>query len=75
MSRALTAVAPDANADPDAPFGVGDIVRLNSDRVHMTVSVLAGARFVCRWHDQADDLLREEFELRELTLVRKREAV
>jgi uncharacterized protein YodC (DUF2158 family) len=55
------------------PFGVGDIVRLNSDRVHMTVKSVVGVRVACRWHDDELDLLDDDFDPRELTLVRKRE--
>ncbi|MGD0641452.1 MAG: DUF2158 domain-containing protein [Roseiarcus sp.] len=62
-----------AAADPAPPFAIGDIVRLNSDRVHMTVGAVAGGRVACRWHDAEDDLLKEDFDPRELTLVRKRE--
>jgi uncharacterized protein YodC (DUF2158 family) len=54
-------------------FGVGDIARLNSDRVHMTVNSVVGVRVRCRWHDAEDDLLNDDFDPRELTLVRKRE--
>jgi len=73
VARALTSVV-DEDADPEAPFAIGDIVRLNSDRVHMTVHTVDGAKLVCRWHDDADDLLSDEFHPRELTIVRKREA-
>jgi uncharacterized protein YodC (DUF2158 family) len=63
-----------AQPGPEAPFGVGDVVRLNSDTVRMTVGSFVGVRVVCRWHDEADDLLSDDFDPRELTLVRKREA-
>lgn len=80
MSRALCQPEAVAAAEEQAAivaarrFGVGDIVRLNSDRLHMTVGSFAGARVACRWHDEADDLLSDDFDPRELTLVRKREA-
>jgi uncharacterized protein YodC (DUF2158 family) len=62
-----------ANADPEAPFGIGDVVRLNSDIVRMTVKSVVGVHVGCRWHDAEDDLLDDDFDPRELTLVRKRE--
>ena len=62
-----------AAAAPDAPFAIGDIVRLNSDRVHMTVKSVVGVRVACRWHDAADVIFEDDFDPRELTMVRKRE--
>lgn len=73
MARALTPSA-DANADPDAPFAIGDVARMNSDTVRMTVRRVDGDKVVCRWHDEADVLFEDDFDPRELTLVRKREA-
>jgi uncharacterized protein YodC (DUF2158 family) len=63
-----------AVADPAAPLGVGDVVRLNSDAVRMTVQRVADGKIVCRWHDDAAVLFEDDFDPRELTLVRKREA-
>ena len=50
---------------------VGDVVRLTSDRVAMTVRSIDGNKLVCRWHDEADDLLSEEFDRAELVFVRR----
>jgi uncharacterized protein YodC (DUF2158 family) len=52
-------------------LSAGDIVRLNSDRVHMTVRAVDGDKVTCRWHDDALDLLSDEFAPRELVLIRK----
>ena len=63
-----------AAANPDAPLAIGDVVRMNSDTVRMTVRRADGDKIVCRWHDGADVLFEDEFDARELTLVRLREA-
>lgn len=72
MALALTtSVKAGPNSDV---LSIGDVVRLNSDAVRMTIHSIDGAKIVCRWHDAEDDLLDEDFDPRELTLVRKREA-
>ena len=48
----------------------GDVVRLNSDRVALTVRSIDGGKIVCRWHDESDDLLSEDFDRCELAFVR-----
>jgi uncharacterized protein YodC (DUF2158 family) len=53
-------------------FAVGDIVRLNSDRVHMTVRAADSGKIGCQWHNADDDLVEFDFDPRELTLVRRR---
>lgn len=78
MSRAQSQLEAEAADDQEAAavgrqFGVGDIVRLNSDRVHMTVKSIVGVRVACRWHDDELDLIEDDFDPRELILVRKRE--
>jgi uncharacterized protein YodC (DUF2158 family) len=67
-------MSPQPAAESAAPFAIGDLVRLNSDRLHMTVKTVAGGRVVVRWHDDDGDLIEDDFDPRELTLVRKREA-
>jgi uncharacterized protein YodC (DUF2158 family) len=65
------AVAAAAPASPDG-FAVGDIVRLNSDRVHMSVRAVDRDKVGCQWHNASDDLVEFDFDPRELTLVRRR---
>jgi uncharacterized protein YodC (DUF2158 family) len=72
MAQGLTtSIKAEANGDV---LSIGDVVRLNSDAVRMTVGSIANGRVVCRWHDDERDLLSEDFDPRELTLVPKREA-
>jgi uncharacterized protein YodC (DUF2158 family) len=52
----------------------GDIVRLNSDAVRMTVRRVDGDKIVCRWHDDELDLLEEDFARSELVFVKSGKA-
>ncbi len=53
-------------------FDVGDVVRLNSSADRMTVSVVKeGGRIEARWFDETGDLLGDEFDPREITLIKK----
>ena len=72
MATALQ-LAADEPTPATATFAVGDVVRLNSDAVRMTIHAIKGEAIVCRWHDAEDDLLTEDFDRRELVLVRARE--
>jgi uncharacterized protein YodC (DUF2158 family) len=58
------------NASSPSKLNVGDVVRLTSDTVNMTVRSIDGDKIVCRWHDEADDLLSEDFARAELIFVR-----
>lgn len=55
----------------DESIEIGDIVRLNSSPLKMTVKAVKDGRIIARWIDQTDDLLEDEFDRRELILVRK----
>jgi len=59
--------------DAYLPLSVGDVVRLNSDALRMTVRSVDGDKVTCRWHDAEDDLLSEDFDARELTLIKRAE--
>jgi uncharacterized protein YodC (DUF2158 family) len=56
--------------DAKQPLEPGDVVRLNSDAVRMTVRRVDGDKVVCLWHDAEDDLLSEDFERRELVFIK-----
>lgn len=58
-------------ADPVGIYVVGDVVRLNSGPLRMTVRRVAQQEITCRWHDETDDLLEDSFSIAELTIVRK----
>jgi uncharacterized protein YodC (DUF2158 family) len=67
----MSLAAPSVAASPDA-FAVGDIVRLNSDALRMTVHAVEGRRVGCHWHADDMGLIEFDFDPRELTLVRRR---
>jgi uncharacterized protein YodC (DUF2158 family) len=51
-------------------FEIGDVVRLNSDTVRMTVSKVESGRVTAEWHDASDALIESDFGARQLTLVK-----
>lgn len=55
---------------PEPPLEPGDVVRLNSGPVRMTVREASPGKIVCLWHDREDQLVEAEFKGAELTLVR-----
>jgi uncharacterized protein YodC (DUF2158 family) len=52
-------------------FAVGDVVRLNSGALRMTVAELKDGRVVVNWHDQDDACLEDDFAPAMLTIVKK----
>jgi uncharacterized protein YodC (DUF2158 family) len=56
-------------------FGVGDIVRLNSSTLRMTVDKIdpenASGAIECIWFDDADSLQSAAFHARQLVIVNK----
>ncbi len=54
----------------DLEIEVGDIVKLNSSDVSMTIKSINDNTLVCRWFDKNNTLQTDEFDVLEITIVK-----
>jgi len=69
--RAIVGVSEGDAGEPRVDFAIGDVVRLRSDAVRMTVHSVDGKRVGCHWHDDEDALVEFDFDPRELIAVKR----
>ncbi|HFU75827.1 MAG TPA: hypothetical protein ENK66_06220 [Arcobacter sp.] len=61
----------DENNNLEVEFNVGDIVKLNSNDVLMTIRNIDIDILECRWFDKNDNIQSEKFNVLEISLVDK----
>ena len=61
----------DENDNPEVGFDTGDIVKLNSSDILMTINGIDNDMLTCRWFDKNDTLQSSIFNILEISLVDK----